>query len=84
MPRKNFRNKVERTRYQVRYTPSEVASDWEVIMTNGSAIYRITVTGTRVSAWNRAIRIGLSSSDENMPGLWWPLEISLERAVSVV
>jgi hypothetical protein len=84
MGRRNFRNKTERRRYQVRYTPSDVASDWEVFMTNGSDVHWITVTGTRVSAWNRAIRIGLDENDNDMPGRWWPLSIDLERSVTLV
>lgn len=84
MGRKNFSNKAERRRFQVKYAPSEHSSDWEVIMTDGKAVERITVTGTRVSAWNKAIRIGLDVRDEDMPGVWWPLDISPERQVAAV
>lgn len=84
MSRKNFRDKAARTRYQVTYTPSECSADWEVVMTNGKAVHRITVTGSRVSAWNKAIRIGLNAKDEDMPGAWWPLDIRLERQAATV
>ena len=79
MPRNNHRSKQSRKRYVVTYTPSEYSADYNVFMTNGSGIKKIVVTGSRVSAWNRAIRIGLEQNDETMPGVWWPIDIKYVR-----
>lgn len=76
MGRRNFSTKGARRRHVVTYTPSEVSADYEVLMTNGSGVKRVTVTGTRVSAWNYAIRLGINEKDETMPGVWWPIDIN--------
>ena len=57
------------------YTPAEYSADYEVLMTNGSGVKLITVTGSRVSAWNMAIRIGLNQSDPTLVGVWWPIDM---------
>lgn len=80
MGRKNYRNKDSRRRNVVPWTPEELANDYSVVMTNGSGYKVITVSGTSVSAWNWAIRCGLNEQDETMPGVWWPVDMSLVGA----
>jgi hypothetical protein len=79
MARKNYRNEAARRKHVVQYTPSEFSADWEVLMTNGSGVKRVELTGSRVSAWNYAIRLGLNEHDETMPGVWWPVDMTMIR-----
>jgi hypothetical protein len=79
MGRKNYRDKDARQRHVVTYTPVEIAGDYSVLMTNGSGVKRITVTGSKVSAWTYAVRLGLNENDPVMPGVWYPLDIEFLR-----
>lgn len=78
MPRKNLTRQARaRRKYSVvEYTPPEYSADYEVMMTNGSAVKNIVITGSKVSARNRAVRIGLNVDDKTMPGTWWPINIT--------
>lgn len=76
MGRKNYKTRETRKRHVVEYTPPDMASDYDVLMTNGSGVKRVRITGSRVSAWNYAIRLGLNEDDETMPGVWWPVDMT--------
>lgn len=76
MPRKNYRDRATRRKYVGVFDEPE-QSEHEILMTNGSKVTRITVAATGgVPAWNKAIRLGLKGTHPDMPGLWWPIEIT--------
>lgn len=79
MGRKNYRTRESRRRHVVEYTPVERRADWSVIMTNGSGVKKIIISGTSVSAWNYAIRLGMNEDDVSMPGVWWPIDVTFYR-----
>lgn len=74
MPRRNYRDQAARRRNVVAYEPAEVSADYEVLMTNGSGVKTITLTGTQESVWRYATRLGLNQHDDAMPGVWWPID----------
>lgn len=75
MPRKNYGTRQARRR-NTTFGESE-QSEYEILMTNGSKVKRITVKGASgPNAWNRASKRGLNEDDETMPGVWWPIEVS--------
>jgi hypothetical protein len=80
MGRKNYNSRDSRRRHVVTYTPSEISADYEVLMTNGSSVKKIVITGTRVSAWTYAIRLGMNQDDGTMPGTWWPIDARIVKS----
>jgi hypothetical protein len=77
MGRKNYPSRTARRRNVTPGTPEGHASDYSIVMTNGSGYKVITVSGSPVSSWNWAVKCGLNENDATMPGVWWPVDMSL-------
>ena len=70
MPRNNYRSKAVRRRHTL---AEPEKSDYQVTMTNGKTVKRVTVSGTSgVNAWNLAIRSGRRDESD----VWWPIEVA--------
>lgn len=73
MGRKNYTKQGRKAR-RVEYVIAEVSADYEIKMTNGSGFDTVVITGTSVSAWNYAVRMG-QSTDYRGSEVWHPCDI---------
>lgn len=75
MGRKNYKTRDARKRQRtVEYVLIESPGDYDVTMSNGSGFKTLTFTGTSVSCWNLATRMGLEGGIK-AGEVWTPREI---------